>query len=254
MENNTNSNLKGFLHGTETDDRIENIRNAEKQSHTELYSSFSLYQSGSWLEKPVKTVTDLFEQFAKHTELRVLDLGSGVGRNSIAIAKAFTDIPCTVECVDILPLAIEKLHANAKMYGVQSNILGTVCAIENYSIQSKIYDLILSVSSLEHTDTRESFVDKLAEIRNGLRKHGIGCLIINSNINEINKLSGELLPIQFEVNLDTEELLDLLHKAFDGFAILKETSVKQQYDIPRENGMSLLTSTVVTYVAKKTTD
>ena len=76
-----------------TEERIKSIRKAEAASHTEAYTNNVLFSTGSWLSKPVKTVLDLFPYFQKYQELRVLDLGSGVGRNAIPIAKHFKGIP-----------------------------------------------------------------------------------------------------------------------------------------------------------------
>lgn len=103
---------------------LQSIRESERNSHIELYSSEELYKEGSWLNKPIKTVTDLFPLFADYKEFRALDLGSGVGRNSIAIAKQFQRISCQVDCVDILELAIEKLYFNAEKHGVAHCIHG----------------------------------------------------------------------------------------------------------------------------------
>ncbi len=86
---------------------LNRIRESERNSHIELYSNEELYKEGSWLQKPIKTVTDLFPLFDGSREFRALDLGSGVGRNSIAIASRFQEFSCTVDCVDILELAIE---------------------------------------------------------------------------------------------------------------------------------------------------
>ena len=93
--------------------RLEQIRESERRSHEDVYTNHALYESGSWLQKPVKTVIELLPYFEKVKELRVLDLGCGVGRNCIAIARHFSHIPCRIDCIDILPLAIEKLNQNA---------------------------------------------------------------------------------------------------------------------------------------------
>ena len=69
--------------------RLEEIRKAERESHEEVYSSCKLYESGSWLQKPIITVLNLLPEFAEHEEIRVLDLGGGVGRNCIPFAKEY---------------------------------------------------------------------------------------------------------------------------------------------------------------------
>ena len=230
---------------------IQSIRESERNSHIELYSSEALYKEGSWLNKPVKTVTDLFPLFERCTKFRALDLGSGVGRNSIAIAKQFQSIPCRVDCVDILELAIEKLVENAKRFGVEECIRGIFSAIEEFEIVPNTYDMILAVSALEHIDSKESFVKKLEEIRNGIRQNGVVCLVVNSEVWEKNKATGEELFPQFEVNLPTEDLQEMLQKNFAGWEVLKSTVKEQQYDIPREGCVSELKTNVVTFVVWK---
>lgn len=68
------------------DGHLASIRKAERESHLAAYDAFPLYAPGSWLAKPVKTVLDLLPRFAGYSSLRALDLGCGVGRNSIPAA------------------------------------------------------------------------------------------------------------------------------------------------------------------------
>ncbi|MBE5868337.1 MAG: class I SAM-dependent methyltransferase [Lachnospiraceae bacterium] len=178
-------------------------------------------------------------------------MGCGVGRNSIAIAHAYKDINCIVECVDILDLAIEKLYLYASEHGVSTKIHGIVDSIEKYVIRQESYDFIIAVSALEHMESEESFVKKLVEIRNGIRENGIVCLVINSNVEERNKATGHITPAQFEVNYLTDVLQNVLNDIFAGWEIMKSTTKEQQYDIPRESGICDLTTNVVTLVAGK---
>ena len=142
--------------------------------------------------------------------------------------------------MDILDLAIEKLYANADEYGVTSNICGIVKSIDDYQIKERNYDLVMAVSSLEHVDSKETFVNKLREIEHGIRKNGIVCLVVNSNIKEFDKKTGnEILP-QFEVCLPTEEMQRIFEKAFSEWTVLKSTVVDQQYDIPRDKMVKAL--------------
>ena len=120
-----------------TEDRIKSIRKAEAASHTEAYTNYELFSTRSWLSKPVKTVLDLFPFFQNYQELRVLDLGSGVGRNAIPIAKHFQGIPCHIDCVDILELAIDKLKDNARAHDVGNSIYGIVQPIDCFSIEEE---------------------------------------------------------------------------------------------------------------------
>ena len=150
---------------------IDRIRKAEAESHTEAYTNHKLFAPGSWLAKPVKTVLELLPLFEGYMKFTALDLGSGVGRNCIPVAQYFSGIPCRVDCVDILELAVAKLNENAQQYGVADHIRGIVSAIDDYEITADSYDLILAISALEHIAFQSAFERKLCEIRDGLR-HG----------------------------------------------------------------------------------
>lgn len=231
--------------------RLQQIRESERKSHIEMYSNEELFGEGSWLQKPIRTVLSLMPLFRDYRELHVLDIGCGVGRNCIAIAREYQDIPCEIDCVDILELAIEKLLQNARKHGVENAIRGVVLPIEAYTMGENHYDLIIAVSALEHIDSKESFLDKLAEIRRGIKDNGIVCLVVNSNVVEHDKATGEEIPAQFEVNLPTEELQSCLREIFSGWTMIKSTVQEQRYDIPREQGISDLKTSVVTFVARK---
>ena len=230
-------------------ERLRQIRRAERESHQAVYESRELYAAGSWLAKPVRTVMELVPLFADHRNVRVLDLGCGVGRNSIALAQAFYD--CRIECVDILECAIEKLRENAEKYQVKGKIACTVQSIDEFAIQEDCYDLILGVSALEHMDSEEAFVRKLEEIRRGLRQGGVFCLIMNSNVTERDAQTGAELSPQFEVNLPTEQLLENLKQSFCGWTVLKHTVSRQCYQIPRGERTADLETDVLTWVVRK---
>lgn len=76
--------------------RIDYIRQEEKKYHDLCYEQYKLFETGSWLYKPVKTVMDMMDYFERQNNLQVLDLGSGVGRNSIPIAQKIKN--CSKDC------------------------------------------------------------------------------------------------------------------------------------------------------------
>ncbi|MCR5342441.1 MAG: class I SAM-dependent methyltransferase [Butyrivibrio sp.] len=189
--------------------------------------------------------------FSDYQELNVLDLGCGVGRNSIFVAKSFQGEKCQIDCVDILPVAIELLEKNASEHGVQDRIKGTVAPIEDYQIAKDNYDLIMAISALEHIDSEEHFFEKLLEIKNGIRDDGIVCLVINSDVTEIDSATNEELMPNFEVNLQTDVILDFLDEEFLEWEVIKRSVSVQEYDIPRDGITSRLSTKVITFVARK---
>ena len=72
------------------DSRLGRIRDSERKSHTEIYTTEKLYQTDTWLKKPIKTVQDIIPLFSEYNTIQMLDLGVGVGRNSIFVAKKDT--------------------------------------------------------------------------------------------------------------------------------------------------------------------
>lgn len=234
-----------------SNDVLNRIRQAERESHLEVYSAKELYEAGSWLAKPVKTVLDILPLFDGYEKFCALDLGSGVGRNSIPVAQYFKDISCRVDCVDILEYAVERLRGNAKRFGVESGIHGVVSSIDEYEIEIDRYDLILAVSALEHVDSEHTFLEKLQQIRDGLRIGGVTCLIVNSGVVERDSVTGEELQPQFEVNLPTDKLVDILNRTFYGYTVVKQTTAHQRFTIPRGERTADLETDVVTLVVRK---
>lgn len=110
--------------------------------------------------------------------------------------------------------------------------------------------MVLGISSLEHVESENKFFRLLDNIKNGVRKNGIVCFVINSEVNEFDKTTGEKLPPQFEVNLPTVTLEENLENIFSDWRIIKHTVSVQEYDIPRDTTVHL-TSNVVTWVAMK---
>ncbi|MGM2060847.1 class I SAM-dependent methyltransferase, partial [Bacillus cereus group sp. BceL130] len=194
--------------------RIDYIRQEEKKYHDLCYEQYKLFEIGSWLYKPVKTVMDLIDYFEGQNNLQVLDLGSGVGRNSIPIAQKIQNSSGTVTCVDLLDSALAKLQTYSKEYGVINNIKTEQAAIENYYIVPNTYDYIVAVSSLEHVQSEEDLTNVLHSIKEGTKTGGINCLIINSNIQEIDLHTKEELDALIEINLPTEDMIHLLKSIY----------------------------------------
>ncbi len=231
--------------------RIEKIRESEKLSHTKIYTDEELYHTDSWLSKPIKTVREIMELFSGYESFRALDLGCGVGRNSIYVAECFKGRKCLVDCVAILDIPIEKLKDNAKAHDVSESINGIAGTIEDFEIAKREYDFIMAVSALEHVESEERFLCALGSIRDGVKENGVVCLVINSEVSECDSVTKEPLEAQFEVNLTADKVLAYVDEVFRGWKVIKRTVSLQEYDVPRETAVSRLATKVVTFVAKR---
>ena len=229
--------------------RLEQIRKAEAQSHIAAYESLELYAPGSWLSKPVKALAPLLELYENREGLRVLDLGSGEGRNAIACAKKLPD--SVVECVDILPVAIEKLLENAEKLGVSRQIRGITAPVDSFPVEPDGYDIILAASVLEHLDAKDSAVRKMQEIADGIRPGGAVLIVMNTGVQEWDTGTGEAMPPQFEVNLPPEEVRALLGRTFSGWEVLWDKCIHYEYPVPRGERSAMIAAEVVTFTARR---
>ncbi|USK69889.1 class I SAM-dependent methyltransferase [Peribacillus asahii] len=234
--------------------RIEFIRDEEKKYHDFCYENYILFEKGSWLYRPVKTVMDLLPLFDNKESLNVIDLGCGVGRNSIPIAEAIKNRNGKVICVDLLDSALNKLKEYSKQYKVQEVIQTEKADIGNYKIKPNEFDLIVAVSTLEHVKSEEVFEDVVRQMAEGTKNNGVNFLIVNSEVQEIDLATNEKLDALMELNLSTEVMMNKLSRLYTGWEVLKTVVTPLEYNITRNDKPVLLKTNAITYVVKKALD
>lgn len=232
-------------------DNIKVIREQERKHHDECYESYQLFEQGSWLHKPVKSLMDLIPLLEDKENLKILDLGAGVGRNSIPIAKALKKNGVKVVCVDLLDSAINHLRNNSKQHDVEQEIIPVKADIDNYKIFQDTYDLILAVSSLEHISNEPMLDQVLDHVAEGTKIGGINGIIINSEVQEIDRETGKKLEAFIELNLSTKEIIEKLKKHFHDWKWLKQIVRPQEYLIKREEREVILKTKAITFIARK---
>lgn len=231
--------------------RIEFIRSEEKQYHDYCYDNYKLFEEGSWLYKPVKTVTDLLHLIDDKMNVKVLDLGCGVGRNSIPIAEAIKRKNGRVVCVDLLDSALLKLRQYSKEYKVEEAILTEKADIGNYEINKNEYDLIVAISSLEHVQSEVALNNIIQQMADGTRNNGINCIIVNSEVSEIDVETNEKLDALIEVNLSTKDMMTKISSFYTGWEVLKSEVKPLEYNIIRNGKPVLLGTNAISYVVRK---
>lgn len=107
----------------------------------------------------------------------------------------------------------------------------------------------MAVSSLEHTSSELILEKVLNGMISGTKNGGINGIIVNSEMEEIDYVTGEQLDVLMEINLPTEEMLKKLRQLYKGWSITKEIVNPLEYKIKRDNNTVLLKTNAITFVA-----
>jgi len=232
-------------------DRLQMIRQSEKEYHDHCYENVELFQPGSWMHKPVKTVLELLPVYDHKKEVNVLDLGSGVGRNSIPVADYYKEKEGKVVCVDLLESANEKLVQYSEQYSVSEKIQPVMSEISEYNIPTNYFDLTIAVSSLEHLESEKAFDEVIHNMISGTKTEGINCMIISTGVKESMLETGESIDPMYELLFETNHLIEKLEQAYQGWEKLKFTVKPYGVEIFRDDRRIMLESDVVTWVVQK---
>ncbi|ANC77580.1 methyltransferase [Fictibacillus phosphorivorans] len=231
--------------------KLERIRQEEKEYHDYCYDHYKLFEKGSWLYKPVRTVMEIVPLLSDLKNIQILDLGSGVGRNSIPLIQVLKDQGVSVDCVDILDSALRKLEQYSQEFKVIDHVTPIKADISTYEIKENTYDLIVAVSSLEHLDSVESLKDVLQRMERGTRTGGINCLIVNSEVTETDVETQKSIDVFMEINMNTNDMTKLLRDTYSNWEILKTVVNPLSYEIVRNQKPVVLATNAITFVVRK---
>lgn len=186
--------------------------------------------------------------FDQREEVKILDLGSGVGRNSIPLAEKIKK--GEVVCVDILGHSLRMLEEYSRQYGVEEKIHPVQADIGDFPIRPNEYDLIVSVSALEHMQSETVFDRMLQTMKNGTKPDEIHCFVINSQIEEIDLETNVQLDVYIEINIPTDKMLRKLKDAYRDWTI-KQLLVKPlSFEIERNNRFVHMKTNAITFIAQ----
>ncbi|EJQ51337.1 hypothetical protein IEQ_02277 [Bacillus cereus BAG6X1-2] len=88
-------------------------------------------------------------------------------------------------------------------------------------------------------------------MKNGTKSGGINCLIVNSNIQEIDLETNQELDTLIEINLFTEEMIRTLKDVYSEWQEVKVEIKSLSYDIVRNGKNITLKTNAITYVVQK---
>ena len=184
--------------------------------HERLYGERELFAPGSWLASPARFILGALEVIQPAGKTTVLDLGCGVGRHAIPIAKQFGP-SATVHCVDLLASAVGRLREYAMRYGVADQITSEVCDLENLVLAHAAYDAVVCCSCLEHMSSTRAVRVLLENAVRATRPGGVHALMVGVGHSRVAIDSGEPLQTGFELSVDRSEFDALLRQVYSGW-------------------------------------
>lgn len=131
----------------------------------EYYSA--LRQLPDWLRKPVPFTVDASSLFRKHGARVFLDLGCGVGRNSIYLAREGFN----VVGIDISRGALKKTKMWSKIEGFQ-NVTVLLASMTNLPFIGRTFHAVISTSVIHHA-LKEDIEKATEDIKTVLKDNGL---------------------------------------------------------------------------------
>ena len=215
------------------------------------------YRSGreSKEEAQEELVKFLAEQAELERDLRVLDVGCGMGATSVALAR---DLGCSVTGITLSEVQVEMARALAEEQGVADSVSFQVMDAEAIDLDGGPVDALWMVGVLGHLPDQQAFVRDSPRLLRPEGKFILGDWMVGADVTDIERekmvepvRAGMLMPtifslpetvrwfreagyrIRIERNLTAETLRTWDH----GVSILKAKAV---WDLARELGPDAL--------------
>jgi len=218
--------------------------------HQEFYRDHRVFEPGSWLYRPSPFVLRSLNELPRERSVVVYDLGCGVGRHTIPIARAVA-AGSQVIGMDLLPIAATQLEANAAAAGVSDKVQAVVADLELVTFPTGSADLMVGCSALEHVSSFRAFEELLGRLQVATRVGGLHCLVIGSDKYEVDS-AGVTRPALVEFRLSTDEVTRLLHRRYADWTWLENSRGTFTVDESRDGAAYQLHSTCVRLLARRT--
>lgn len=209
--------------------------------HTQYYTKHKLFESGSWLEVPDVGVPSLIERFAGKPDIRILDLGAGVGRNAIALAKALP-ADARVVCVELIEAATDLLREYAVQHDVTEKIIVVNEDFEKVSFPESEFNLVLGISTLEHCSSQDSIVALIESAQKWTRVGGMHFVNFSTDRTVVDHVTGESIETYVETRLKKDEWLSELARLYQGWDIEFLGSLPPYSEVLMYNGRQVVWS------------
>ena len=110
---------------------------------------------------------------------KILDVGCGYGDQDILINNKHSK--CNIDCIDINPLQIDKLNNRLQEAKLTKKINARVGSATELPSEDNKYDILFSIESAFHYDTREKFFDESYRVLKNNGKMVIADIVLKDN-------------------------------------------------------------------------
>ena len=199
--------------------------------HEDYYGSNKLFEEGSWLEKPDYELDKVIKHLENTDSAKILDLGCGVGRNAIYVARKLKNKKAKIDCFDLLDSAIEQLKEYSNNFDVAENINAKAEDMDSLELKQDYYDGILSISVLEHSQSYDTMINTIYGITNATKNNGINRLTFSTDRKVTVIETG--LPIEslVETPLKRDNIVKLLRDIYKDWTIEILESIDYDEDL-----------------------
>lgn len=233
-------------------EHFEAARQSEADYHQRFYEENDIFENGTWMSEPGPVVMDMLERLLLHKEdVMVLDLGCGVGRNTIPVAERLKGSLSKVKGVDLLEDAVDKLRSNAAEFGVEHLVEAEAADVEHFPIAGDAYDYILACSCLEHTSSMEALARTLSAMKEGTKLGGIHVITMSTDVEEVDRNTGESTKGLIELNLPQTQAMELLDETYQEWNVLIKQAVPQSIEEEKDGRHIDFRCNLITFVAQK---
>lgn len=196
---------------------LARARRRERDYHVRYYRDHNLGDTGTWLARPAQYALDAVSH-VRANRPNILDLGCGVGRHALPIVSKLA-LESKVVGVDIVPEALEIFQSNANRVGVANRISCEIADVAKYDYGVDQFDLVLSVSCIEHVSSLHALSRVLSKIQQSTRCGGVNCFMISTDIDWYDEKNDEHITPIIEFPLGSVELIPLLEQMYSSWMI-----------------------------------
>lgn len=225
---------------------FERARSETVRYHGELYARVELGEPGTWLARPHPLITSSLGLVRGRGPMVAYDLGAGVGRHTIPIARSL-DEGSHVVAVELLDGAIARLRTSAERAGVGPEVVPVVCDLEVFE-PSDPAGLVVVFSALEHLTSPQAVARVLARMQAVTTPGGLHVLGVFCDRTEVS--AGRERPALVELPWTAARALAALDAQYDGWHIRRRELLHTTAIETRDGGEHVLRSTLVQYVAE----